>query len=68
MEINSKDVKKYLIALFVGLSIGTLSAAAKSYIDVEKLKVEYKNIKEIVIEIRDDVKEIKRGYKNENNY
>ena len=57
--------KKVLVSVISGLILATVMAAAKSYVDVEKLKLENKNTKEIVIEIRteqrihgSDIKEI----------
>lgn len=59
------DTKKILAAIFVGLTIGTISAAAKSYVDVERLKVHVDNMVDLIRETRDDVKEIKQYFLDE---
>jgi hypothetical protein len=46
--------------IIIGLSVATISAAAKSYIDVERLKVRVINIIDLVRETRQDVKDIKK--------
>ena len=55
-----KEVKKsIIIAVVTGLCIATISAAAKSYIDVERLKTKMEFFVDTVQEIKQDVKEIK---------
>ena len=55
-----KEVKKsIIIAVVTGLCIATISAAAKSYVDVEKLKTKMEFFVDTVQEIKQDVKEIK---------
>lgn len=54
------DAKKIAAAIIVGLTIGTISAAAKSYVDVERLKVQVYNMVDLIKETRDDVKDIKQ--------
>ena len=46
-------------AVASGMILMALGASAKAIIDVEVLKAENMNLKELVIEVRQDVKEIK---------
>lgn len=52
-------LKRIITGVVIGLSVATISAAAKSYIDVERLKIKVINIIDLVKETRQDVKEIK---------
>lgn len=55
-----KEMKKSIvIAVVTGLCIATISAAGKSYVDVEKLKTKMEFFVDTVQEIKQDVKEIK---------
>lgn len=54
------SVKKVLTGVVITICATSIIAAAKSIIDVEKLKVENKHDRELIIEVRDDVKTIKR--------
>lgn len=53
------DYKKVLVAIVISLSISTIGAAAKAYVDVEKLKTEISFVFDMLVEIKDDVSEIK---------
>lgn len=44
--------------ILVGLCIAAITGSAKSIIDVEVLKSENKNQKELLLEVRNDVKQI----------
>jgi hypothetical protein len=62
------DIKKSIvIAVITGVCLATLSAAAKSYIDVERLKTKMELFIDTVQEIKDDVKEIKTYLIGRNN-
>lgn len=55
------DIKKsIIIAVVTGVCLATLSAAAKSYIDVERLKTKMELFIDTVQEIKEDVKDIKK--------
>jgi hypothetical protein len=60
------QINKILAGIFIGLAIATVSAAAKSYIDVERLKVKVTTLFDYVKETRDDVKYIKRQFHRRN--
>lgn len=51
--------KSIIIAVVTGISLATISAAAKSYIDVERLKTKMELFIDTVQEIKEDVKDIK---------
>lgn len=51
---------KIIISVATGLILATISAAAKSFIDVEKLKLEVNHVHTAIMEIKEDVKEVKR--------
>jgi len=51
--------KQIFIAVISGISLATISAAGKSYLDVERLKTKMELFIDTVKEIKDDVKEIK---------
>lgn len=51
--------KSIIIAVVTGICLATISAAAKSYIDVERLKTKMELFIDTVQEIKEDVKEIK---------
>ena len=51
--------KSIIIAVVTGICLATISAAAKSYIDVERLKTKMELFIDTVQEIKDDVKQIK---------
>jgi len=56
--------KRLIEAVIAGLTIAAITASAKSIIDVEVLKTENRNVKEIVIEIKEDVKMIRNSLIN----
>jgi hypothetical protein len=51
--------KQILIAIISGISVLTISAAGKSYIDVVRIKTKMELFIDTIHEIKDDVKEIK---------
>ena len=51
--------RKIAIGITIGICLATLSAAAKAYIDVERLKTKFELVLEVLKETRQDVKEIK---------
>lgn len=53
------NTAKFLYAVGVGIALATLSAAGKSYVDVERLKVQTVTLFDTVKEIKEDVKDIK---------
>ena len=55
---------KIIISVVSSLAVATIAAAAKSYIDVERLKVQNKSTKEIVIDMRIEQKEMRRDIKD----
>jgi len=55
-----KNIKNsIIIAVISGVCIATLSAAGKSYVDVERLKTKMELFIDTVHEIKEDVKDIK---------
>jgi len=54
--------REFLYPLLIGLLLMALGTSAKAIIDVAILKSENKTIKEVVMEIKDDVKYIRRHY------
>jgi len=50
----------FVWTVLASLCVATISAAAKSYIDVERLKIKVETLFEYARETRDDVKEIKK--------
>lgn len=52
--------KEYLYPLLVGVSIATISASGKAYIDVVEMKVENKYIKLAIQKMHVDIKDIKK--------
>jgi len=58
MKPNSNH-SKIAVGLTIGLLLGVASAAAKAYVDVEKLKDRFEIIMDLMRETRQDVKEIK---------
>jgi hypothetical protein len=59
------SINKLTLAIISGIIIATLSAAGKSYIDVERLKVNQLNLFDLVKETREDVKYIRRHFTKE---
>lgn len=58
------DYTKIMGSIFVGICLATISAAAKSFIDVEKLKVEISFVYDAIVEIKSDVRDIKNHITN----
>lgn len=57
------DTRKILGSVIAGLTLATITAAAKSYIDVERLKTKVEALSENIVEIKEDVKWIRRNIK-----
>lgn len=53
-------MNKTLSSILIGLSLATIAAASKAYIDVERLKINQLNLFDLVKETREDVKYIRR--------
>jgi hypothetical protein len=53
------QARKIIVAVITSLSVATISAAFKSYVDVERLKTKQEMLFDIVKETRDDVKDIR---------
>jgi len=63
-----KNIKNsIIIAVISGVCIATLSAAGKSYVDVERLKTKMELFIDTVHEIKEDVKDIKNHLIGRNN-
>lgn len=58
-------MNRIIASLIVGLSLATISAAGKAYVDVERLKVKVNTLFDYVKETRDDVKYIRRHFLKE---
>lgn len=54
------ELRKILVAVLITLCTSAILASAKSYIDVEKIKVRQQSLFDMVKEIKDDVKYIRR--------
>lgn len=54
------ELKKILVAVIITLCTSAILASAKSYIDVERLKVKTQSLFDMVKDIREDVKYIRR--------
>jgi len=54
------ELKKAIVSIVVALCLSTIMAAAKAYVDVERLKVKVTSLFDYVKETRDDVKEVKQ--------
>ena len=63
-SVGTRMNKRLIEAVIAGLTIAAITASAKSIIDVEVLKTENRNVKEIVIEIKEDVKMIRNSLIN----
>jgi len=57
------NVNKTFATVLVTLSVTMLTAAAKAYIDVEKLKVRLETHVDILRDIREDLRDVKRDIK-----
>lgn len=57
-KMHDSASKRILSIIVAGLSVAAITAAAKSYVDVQILKTKHENIREIVTEIRSDVKSL----------
>lgn len=53
------DFKRAATSIVVGLCLSTIVAAAKAYVDVERLKIKVESLFDVVSETRNDVKEVK---------
>lgn len=72
--MNSNDFKKAAITIIITISSTALIAAAKAYVDIEKIKTEIVNvyrsfddIKKSIDNVADDVKVIKEHLINKRN-
>lgn len=52
-------MQKIIEGIIIGLVLGAISVSAKAIIDVARLDVDTKNQKELLIEVRSDVKAIR---------
>lgn len=57
------DTRRIIASVIAGIALAALSAAAKSYVDVERLKTRVESLSDNVIEIKEDVKWIRRNIK-----
>jgi hypothetical protein len=55
-----QNLNKFILAIITSVTITAISASAKAYIDVERLKLKVEVLFDLVKETRDDVKEIKK--------
>lgn len=61
MRRRRMNVRKLIESIIVSICFATLAAAAKSYVDVEKLKTSYEYLTETLKEVKEDVKYIRRN-------
>lgn len=54
------ELKKAIVSIITALCLSTIMAAAKAYVDVERLKVKVESLFDVVRETRDDVKDVKQ--------
>ncbi len=54
------ELRKTMIAIITALCVSTIMAAAKAYVDVERLKDKVVMLFDYAKETRDDVKEVKQ--------
>lgn len=53
------ELRKVIVSVISAICLTTIMAAARAYVDVERLKIKVESLFDVVKETRDDVKDVK---------